>query len=92
MTSIPSVPEAGGGGLTDQGRKAAVVAICEQEAEGDMGYTLGAMRRPLEALGYEIVGELPVYAVFDRGKVKENRKVLGQASTLGRHLADALRP
>ena len=76
--------------LAGQGRKAVLVAICEQEVKGDMGYTLGAMRLPLTALGYEIIGELPVYAIFDKGKVKENQKILEEATKLGKSLARAL--
>ena len=46
--------------LAQQDRKAVIAAICEQEDEKDMGFTIEAMKRPLEALGYEIVGELSV--------------------------------
>ena len=46
--------------LAGHGRKAVLGAICEQESKKDMGFTLEAMRLPLEALGYEIVGELAV--------------------------------
>jgi len=47
--------------LAGQGRKAILAAICEQKNKDDMGFTLDAMRLPLEALGYEIIGELPVW-------------------------------
>lgn len=73
-----------------QGRKAVLVAVCEQLDKKDMGYTLEAMRMPVEALGYEIVGELPVLGMFDRGIVKEYEKVLHDAYHLGESLADAL--
>jgi len=76
--------------LENQGRKAVVAAVCEQESEEDMGFTLEAMRRPLIALGYEIIGELMVFAVFDRGKVKEKRDILTKASKLGVKLAKSL--
>jgi hypothetical protein len=55
-----------------------------------MGFTLEAMRLPLEALGYEIVGELPVFGVFDKGKVKENNDILIEAAKLGSDLAESL--
>lgn len=74
--------------LADQGRKAVLAAVCEQETKEDMGFTLDAMRRPLEALGYEIIGELSVFGVFDRGKVKEKKEVLIRASKLGVDLAE----
>jgi multimeric flavodoxin WrbA len=72
--------------LADQGRKAVLAAVCEQETAEDMGFTLDAMRRPLKALG----GELPVFGVFDRGKVKEKKEILVSASKLGVDLAEYL--
>jgi multimeric flavodoxin WrbA len=76
--------------LSGQGRKAVLAAVCEQVDKEDMGYTLDAMRRPIEALGYEIIGELPVLGVFDRGKVKEKKEILAEASNLGAELAERL--
>lgn len=76
--------------LENQGRKAVVAAVCEQESKEDMGFTLEAMRRPLIALGYEIIGELMVFAVFDKGKVKEKKDILARASKLGVMLAKSL--
>ena len=76
--------------LADQGRKALIAVVCEQASRDDMGFTLEAMRRPLEALGYEIVGELAVLSIFDRGKVRDDPEVLSQATSLGSELADAL--
>ena len=76
--------------LAGQGRKAVVVAIGEQEERRDMGFTLEAMRMPLEALGYEEVKELPVLGVFDAGRVRQREEVMAQAEELGRWLAGAL--
>lgn len=76
--------------LAGQGRKAVLAAICEQKNKKDMGFTLEAMRLPLEALGYEIIGELPVFNIFDRAKVKENSPILVKAAKLGSDLAEAL--
>ncbi len=76
--------------LAGQGRKAVLAAVCEQEDIADMGFTLDAMRLPLEALGYEIIGELPVLAIFDRAKVKAEKEILSQASKLGADLAKSL--
>ncbi len=76
--------------LAGQGRKAVLAAICEQENKGDMGFTLDAMRLPLQALGYEIVGELSVFKIFDRAKVKENDEILTKATKLGSDLAESL--
>lgn len=74
--------------LAGQGRKAVIAAVCEQEDKKDMGFTLEAMRLPLEALGYEIVGELPVLRIFDAGKVAEVPEVIAEARRLGTLLAE----
>ncbi len=76
--------------LANQGRKAIIVAVCEQENKQDMGFTLDAMRLPLQALGYEIIEELPVFGVFAKGKVKGRKKILAKASVLGTLLAQAV--
>lgn len=77
--------------LADQGRKAVLAAVCEQEDKDDMGFTLEAMRLPIKALGYEIIGELPVFGIFDKGKVKEEAEILLTASKLGADLAKSIR-
>ena len=76
--------------LAGQKRKAALAAICEQEDKNDMGFTLDAMRLPLQALGYEITGELAVFSIFDRGKVKEHNEILNKARKLGADLGKSL--
>ncbi|MEA2109378.1 MAG: flavodoxin family protein [Pseudomonadota bacterium] len=76
--------------LKNQGRKAVIVAVCEQKEKKDMGFTLDAMRLPLEALGYEIVDELAVFGVFSKGKVKEKTDVLVKASMIGTKLAESI--
>lgn len=76
--------------LDGQGRKAVIVGICEQETKADMGFTMEAMGLPLKALGYDIVGELPVLNVFGRGDVKKKEDTLAQAFELGTTLAQAV--
>lgn len=76
--------------LAGQGRKAVLAAICEQENPEDMGFTLDAMRLPLKALGYDIIGELPVFRIFDKAKVKEEREILNKAIELGSNLAKSI--
>jgi multimeric flavodoxin WrbA len=76
--------------LANQGRKAVLAAVCEQVDKDDMGFTLEAMRRPLVALGYEIIGKLPVFGIFDKGKVKEKKGVLTSATKLGANLAKSV--
>jgi len=76
--------------LAGQSRKAVIGAICEQVDEKDMGFTIDAMRLPLEALGYEVIGVLPVFRIFEKGKVKEDNEALIRAEQLGSDLAAAL--
>jgi len=77
--------------FANQGRKAVIAAICEQENKQDMGFTLEAMRQPLEALGYEIVGELSVFRIFDKAKVKHDTDAMENAFELGQKLAQSVR-
>jgi hypothetical protein len=67
-----------------------LAAVCEQENKADMGFTLDAMRLPLEALGYEIIGELPVFRIFERAKVKQDPKILSKAVKLGEYLSKSI--
>ncbi len=76
--------------LANQGRKAVIAAICEQENKYDMGFTLEAMKLPLEALGYNIVGALSVFKIFDKAGVKHDDQAIRKARELGGRLADAL--
>ncbi|WP_300671859.1 flavodoxin family protein [Desulfoluna sp.] len=86
----PKRPSGWSSQLGNQGRKVVIVAVCEQDNKKDMGFTLDAMRLPMEALGYDIVGELPVFHIFDKAKVKESPKILAQASELGAELARSI--
>lgn len=83
-------PRAWSSQLADQDRKAVLVAVCEQENKKDMGFTLEAMRAPIEALGYQVIGEQAIFKVFNKGKVKEDTKSLEKAFILGKDLAKSL--
>jgi multimeric flavodoxin WrbA len=83
-------PRAWASRLAHQGRKAAIVAICEQDDPRDMGWPLEAMRLPLEALGFEIVGELSVLGVFDKGGITTQQDTIVQARRLAATLARSL--
>ena len=76
--------------LAGQNRKAVICAICEQEEKENMGFTLDAMRIPLESHDYEIVDAVAVFGVFDRGKVKDHSDALDRAEAAGKTLARAL--
>ncbi len=77
--------------FANQGRKAVIAAVCEQESIDDMGFTLEAMKRPLLSLGCEIIGELPVFKIFDKAKVKDDQNAMGRAYQLGKELALAIK-
>lgn len=76
--------------LAGQGRKAVVAAIAEQESKQDMGVVFEAMRLPLTALGYEVVEEVAVLELFDRGAVAGRAEVLERARQAGERLAQGL--
>jgi len=77
--------------LQDQSRKAVIVAVGEQNAAGELGYTIPAMRDPLKVLGYEIISELPVTGHFAMGSVRKDPDTLAAALEAGRHLARSFR-
>ncbi|WP_419176797.1 flavodoxin family protein [Desulfosediminicola sp.] len=85
-----TIPRAWSSNLAEQNRKAVIVAICEQENKKDMGFTLEAMRRPLQALGYEIVDEIAIFRIFHRGKVKNDQEQLDKVIQAGENLAKAI--
>jgi predicted transcriptional regulator len=77
--------------LAQQDRKAVIAAICEQETKENMGVTIEAMKKPLEALGYEIIGEISVFKIFDKAKVKQDQDAMDKAYELGIKLAKSIR-
>jgi len=75
--------------LAGQGRRAVIVSVGEQKNhEEGVGFTLEAMRHPIEALGYEVIAELPVLGVFQKKGI--SRQVLQKAEALGGKLASQL--
>lgn len=83
-------PRAWSSRLAGQGRKAVIAAVAEQVQRKDMGFTLEAMRLPLEALGFEIVTEVAVLGIFDRGAVRGQDAIMDEAREAGARLAQAL--
>jgi multimeric flavodoxin WrbA len=77
--------------LADQERKALVAAVSEQSDKKDMGFTLEAMQWPLEALGYEVIEQLPILGTFARGQVADSPNYLASAEKSGEQLAAAIR-
>ncbi|KKG12524.1 flavodoxin [Methanosarcina sp. 2.H.A.1B.4] len=76
--------------LAGQGRKAIVFSVCEQLEIEEMGFTLGALGMPLEALGYEVVEKFPVTGYFHRGAVSRDEELVRKTFEAGKKLAEAL--
>ncbi|MCP1661531.1 MAG: flavodoxin family protein [Methanocalculus sp. MSAO_Arc1] len=83
-------PRAWSSRLAGQGRKAIIASICEQEHKEDMGVAMEALRLPVQAMGYEIVAEMTVFSLFDRGAVRNCPDVLEEAKLAGRKLGKSL--
>jgi multimeric flavodoxin WrbA len=78
--------------LADQGRKAALGVIGEQaDPEEAIGLTMTAMKLPIEALGYEVIGEVLVVGVFDKGGIRNDPDRLEKAQQLGYELAQSIK-
>ncbi|WP_372776312.1 flavodoxin family protein [Mangrovibacterium sp.] len=77
--------------LANQRRKVVITAVCEQDNLEDLGFAIEAMQRPMEALGYEIVGSLPVFNAFEKGAVKKQEEIMTNAFELGIRLGDQLK-
>jgi hypothetical protein len=71
-------------------RRAPVFSVCEQVDVGEMGFALEAMSMPLEALGYQIAGQLPVTGVFERGAVNRHDDIMGAAFEDGRRFGPGM--
>ena len=76
--------------MTEQGRKAIVFSVCEQDEMGEIGFTLEAMGYPLTALGYEVIDDLSITGFFDRGAVRNDQELLKLAMEKGHQLAQTL--
>lgn len=72
--------------IAEEGRKAVLVAVGEQHSpeEGGMHLTMEVMRRSMGALGFDVVSELPVFGIFERGRVRDCPEILEQAKEAGR--------
>ncbi len=72
--------------LAGQGRLAVITGVCEQPDAFSMGATMDMMRLPLQAYGYEILHELPVYGLFAPGAVLSCPEPMELAAQYGRDL------
>jgi len=77
--------------FANQKRKVVISAVCEQKDLEDMGFAIEAMSKPMEALGFEIVGTLPVFKAFEKGAVKKQQEIMDKAYELGMKLGRSLK-
>lgn len=84
-------PRAWSSRLAGQNRKVVIAAVCEQENKEDMGFAIEAMQRPMEALGYDIVGTLPIFRSFEKGAVRKQEDIMATAYALGVSLGSAMK-
>ncbi len=73
------------------GKYAAVIAICEQQDETDMGFTPEAMSKPLEALGYRVVDTVKVFKLFKAGEALKDINALERSRKAGRRLVRTIK-
>ncbi len=76
--------------LANLEKKAVLAVVGEQTSKYDMGFAMEAMERPIEALGFEVVGSLVVMETFDEGAVSNNLEVMKECDQLGRDLYSAV--
>ncbi len=76
--------------LADQGRRMVVIGVCEQNEASEMGFTIPAMRDPLEILGYELSSEVAALGHFPVASVKKDAELLRRAYAAGSELAEEL--
>lgn len=77
--------------LAGQGRKALIATVTDQVHKDEAGMSLQAMRRPLERLGYDVLHEILVFGIPEKGRVREKGNLLHQVENMGGHLARTLK-
>lgn len=65
---------------------AAVVSVCEQANEADMGFTSLAIRKSLESLGYRIVATVEAFKAYSKGDILNQKHSLRKAFSSGEKL------
>jgi len=70
---------------------AVAIVICEKYAREDMGFTVEAMTKPLEALGYRVVDAVGVLGAFKQGDVLKQNDTLEKARKAGDKLVKTLK-
>lgn len=73
------------------GKYAAVIAVCEQENEKDMGFTPEAMSLALQALGYRVIDQIKVLNLFKAGEALTDSDALQRCGKAGEKLVKTIR-
>ncbi|MDF1554317.1 MAG: flavodoxin family protein [Deferrisomatales bacterium] len=73
--------------LSGQGRVAVTFEVCEQCDPSESSFTLAALRKPLEALGYETLAEISVLGHFRKAAVREDPAALERVSSAMKRMA-----
>ena len=68
-------------------RKALIFGLCAGSSKEDMGFTLEAMERPLEALGIQIIKTIPYFNTRLK-PVWENEEFIGELNIIGKEFAN----
>lgn len=72
------------------GKYAVVIAVCEQNREEDMGFTVPSMIKPLEALGYRVTGTVKTLHLFSAGEALKDEQAKKEAREAGEKLLKTL--
>jgi len=73
------------------GKYAAVITVCEQQSEIDMGFTPEAMSKPLEALGFRVVDTVKVLRLFKTGEALGDNNALEHSRKAGERLVRTIK-
>lgn len=79
-----------GSKLSNQNRLAVTASVCEQIDEEDINFTLTAMDKPMQALGYKVVKNIKVLGSFEKKSIIKNKKILDEIEAAGKELAEKL--
>ncbi|MDD2553360.1 MAG: flavodoxin family protein [Desulfotomaculaceae bacterium] len=72
------------------GKYAAVIAVCEQQDEKDMGFASEAMCLSLQALGYRVIDQVKVFNLFKAGEALNDNDVLRRSGKAGEKLVKTI--
>ncbi len=73
------------------GKYAAVIAVCEQQDEKDMGFTPEAMSLALQALGYRVIDQVKALNLFKAGEALNDSDALQRSRRAGEKLVKTIR-